>query len=308
MTDNWLKKNRKTLLRTGGSLLSALLLALLLSRNWNEVLAALRQVSPLDLLAAFGLILASRLFVTLRWYTLLRSGGVPISLRNTASLTFTGLFASNFLPTTIGGDVVRLAGAMQMGYDRAISLASIAADRLVNMAGMSLAAPLGLYQIWLAAPLAVQSAAAPLAVQSAAAPNLLQKGWGFVRRTLESLTIWFKKPGYLLLALAFALAHMLCSFSANYVLLHALSAELAPWRIIGIYSLAYFIGLVPISINGYGWQELTNSALLAALGGIDPSLGATVAIFHRLLMMIASLPGAFTLPGILAQLPKDDQP
>lgn len=299
MTANWLQTNRKTLLRAGGSLLSALLLAFLLARNWSEVLAALRQVSPLDLLAAFGLILASRLFVTLRWYTLLRSGGVPISLKNTASLTFTGLFASNFLPTTIGGDVVRLAGAMQMGYDRAICLASIAADRLVNMAGMSLAAPLGLYQVWLAAP---------LTASATAAPNLLQKGLAFVRRTLQSLTLWLKKPGFLLLALAFALAHMLCSFSANYVLIHALGAELAPWRVIGIYSLAYFIGLVPISINGYGWQELTNSALLATLGGVDPSIGATVAIFHRLLMMIASLPGAFTLPGVLAQLPKDEQP
>ena len=299
MTDNWLRRNRQTLLRAGGSLLSALLLAWLMYQNWSEVLAAIRQVSLLELLTAFGLILCSRFFTILRWHTLLRSGGVPIPFKKTVSLTFTGLFASNFLPTTIGGDVVRLAGAMQMGYDRAISLASIAADRLVNMAGMSLAAPLGLYQVWLAAP---------LAVQSAAAPNLLQKGWGFIRRTLESLTIWLKKPGFLLLALAFALAHMLCSFSANYVLLHALGAELAPWRIIGIYSLAYFVGLVPISINGYGWQELTNSALLAALGGIDPSLGATVAIFHRLLMMIASLPGAFTLPGILAQLPKDDQP
>lgn len=308
MTDNWLKKNRKTLLRTGGSLLSALLLAFLLSRNWSEVLAALRQISPLDLLAAFGLIVASRLLVTLRWYTLLRSGGVPISLQNTASLTFTGLFASNFLPTTIGGDVVRLAGAMQMGYDRAVCLASIAADRLVNMAGMSLAAPLGLYQIWLAAPLSAASAATAPNLSPENRRGLWQKGLAFVRRTLASLTIWLKKPGFLLLALAFALAHMLCSFSANYVLLHALGAELAPWRIIGIYSLAYFVGLIPISINGYGWQELTNSALLATLGGVDPSIGATVAIFHRLLMMIASLPGAFTLPGVLAQLPKDEQP
>lgn len=307
MTKNWLKTNHKTLLRTGGSLLSALLLAFLLSRNWSEVRTALREISPLDLLAAFGLILASRMFVTLRWYTLLRSGGVPISLPRAASLTFTGLFASNFLPTTIGGDVVRLAGAMQMGYDRAVCLASIAADRLVNMTGMSLAAPLGFYQIWLAAPLAAAStAAAAPSLSPENRPGLWQKGLAFVRRALETLKLWLKKPGFLLLALAFALTHMLCSFSANYILLHALGAELAPWRIIGIYSLAYFIGLIPISINGYGWQELTNSALLATLSGVDPSIGATVAIFHRLLMMIASLPGAFTLPGILAQIPKNE--
>ncbi len=305
MAENWFKQNRKTLLRAGGSLLSALLLAFLLARNWSEVLAALRQVSPLDLLTAFGLILCSRFFTMLRWHTLLRSGGVPISLRNTASLTFTGLFASNFLPTTIGGDVVRLAGAMQMGYDRATCLASIAADRLVNMAGMSLAAPLGLYQVWLAAPLAAQAAFSPHRPPEKS-QGLWQKGWSFVRRTLESLTIWLKKPQYLLLSLTFALAHMLCMFSANYVLIEALGGALPLWRVIGLFSLAYFVGLLPVSINGYGWQELTISTLLTTFGGITPSIGATVAIFHRILMMIASLPGAFTLPGILAQLPKDE--
>jgi len=294
---SWLKRNRKNLIRGGGSLLSALLLVWLVSRSWNELLEALQQLSLLDLLAAFGLIVASRLFVTLRWYTLLRSGGVPISFKDTLSLTFTGLFANNFLFTTIGGDVVRLAGAMQLGYDKATCLASIAADRLVNMAGMSLASPLGFYQLW---------QAAPLAAQGAFIPNLWRKGWDFARRTLASLTLWLKKPGALLLALLFALAHMLCSFSANYILLHALGAELAPWRIIGLYSLAYFIGLLPISINGYGWQELSNSALLAALGGVAPSIGATVTIFHRLLMMAASLPGALTLPGILAKIQKDE--
>ena len=64
--------------------------------------------------------------VITRWYILLQSGGnVRISFSDALALTFTGLFSNNFLPTTIGGDVVRLAGAMQMGYDRAVSLASL---------------------------------------------------------------------------------------------------------------------------------------------------------------------------------------
>lgn len=63
-------------------------------------------------------------------------------------LMFTGNFSSNFLPTTIGGDVVRLGGAMQMGYDRAICLASLVVDRLIGMAGMALALPLGLIPLF----------------------------------------------------------------------------------------------------------------------------------------------------------------
>ncbi|PWH14770.1 MAG: hypothetical protein DDG60_07250 [Anaerolineae bacterium] len=298
-----LYQNRQMLLRAGGSLLSALLLVLLFANNWHEVQTALQQISLLHLLMAFLLVFVSRLFTILRWYVLLRSAGVPISFQQTVSLTFTGLFASNFLPTTIGGDVVRLAGAIQMGYDRAVCLASLAADRLVNMAGMSLTAPLGLYQIWLKAPTIVLSAVLP----SQKAHSIWQKAGVFLQRMFQSLVLWFRQPGALLLALLFALANMFCLFGANYVLLRALGAELAVWRVLGIYSLAYFVGLVPVSINGYGWQELTSSALLAALGGIAPSFGAAVAIFNRILMMLASLPGAFTLPGILAQLPKNEQ-
>lgn len=291
------KPNRSLLLKIIGTLLSTGLLIALIVWSWDDVVVALGKISLLELLAAFAFIFASRLFTVLRWHTLLRSGGIPIALKETARLTFTGLFATNFLPTTIGGDVVRLAGTMQLGYDRAVCLASLAADRLVNMTGMSLASPLGFYQLL---------QAAPVAAQSAFLPGLWRKGWDFVRRTLASLTIWLKQPLSLLTALGFAFAHMLCMFSANYVIIHALGGEIEFWRIIGLYSFAYFIGNVPVSVNGYGWQELTVSALLGTLGGLDVSVAATVPLINRLLLMLASTPGALTLPGILAQIDKSD--
>lgn len=287
-------KNRSFWLRLLGSALSGGLIVVLLAQNWQNVLAALRQVTAADLLLALGLVFASRLFTVARWHTLLRAGGLPISFGESLSLTFTGLFASNFLPTTIGGDAVRLAGITQRGYDGAVALASLAADRLVNMAGMSLAAPLGLWQVWGAS-------------QAFVLPAFAQKIWGFLRRTAASLTLWLHKPQSLALSFLFALAHMLCMFSANYVLLHALGGELPLWRIIGLFSLSYFIGLLPVSVNGYGWQEFATSSLLATLGGVDLSVSATVAIFHRLLMLTASLPGALTLPGIMAAMQKQDE-
>lgn len=289
--------NRSFLLKILGTILSTGLLIALLAWSWEDVVVAINKISWLELLAAFGFIFASRLFTVMRWHTLLRAADVPIHLKNTASLTFTGLFATNFLPTTIGGDVVRLAGTIQLGYDRAICLASLAADRLVNMTGMSLASPLGFYQLL---------QAAPVAAQAAFFPNLWRKGLDFARRTIASLGIWLKKPLSLLASLGFAFAHMLCMFSANYLLIHALGGELTFWRVVGLYSFAYFIGNVPVSVNGYGWQELTVSALLTTLGGLDVSVAATVPLINRLLLMAASLPGALTLPGILAKMDKSD--
>ena len=143
---DWLKKNRRQVLRWAGTILSLLLLVWVFYSNREDIALALKNASQpetlVKVLIAAGLIVLSRLCTVARWHTLLRAGGIPIPFKETLRLTFAGLFGSNFLPTSVGGDVVRLAGAMQMGYDRAVCLASIAVDRLVNMAGMSLAAPL----------------------------------------------------------------------------------------------------------------------------------------------------------------------
>ncbi len=288
----WLKNNRQLLLRGAGTLLAIVLLVFLLYQSgWEDVSAALKRISFWNVALAFLCIICSRLCITARWHVLLRSAEVKIPFKDTAALVFTGLFANNFLPTTIGGDVVRLAGAMQMGYDRAVCLASIAADRVVNMAGMSLAAPLGLWQLFAAGPL-----------QSLALAGLWQKGRDFVLKTLQALTLWLKKPTALLSALGFALLHMLFSFGANYILLHGMGEGLPLWKVIGLFSLAYFVTLVPISINGYGVSELTVTFLLSQFGGVSLPVSAAVAVLHRLLMMLVSLPGALTLPGVMAKM------
>ena len=295
----WFKHNRAIVLRGTGTLLAIVLLVVLLSQSgWTEVWAAVQHISFWNLALALGCIIISRVCITARWHVLLRSGGVNIPFKDTASLVFTGLFANNFLPTTVGGDVVRLAGAIQMGYDQAVCLASIAADRVVNMVGMCLAAPLGLWQLFMA----------PAALQSLALAGLWEKGRSFLLRTLESFKLWLTKPSALLLALGFALVHMLFSFSANYVLIRGLGEVLPLWKVIGLFSLAYFVSLVPISINSYGLQELTVTFLLSQFGGVSVPVSATVAVLHRLLMMIASLPGAFTLPGVMARMDRSQTP
>jgi len=281
--------NRSFWLRVGGTIFSTVLLAFLLAQNWQSVVDAVRRISPSVLVLTVCLMLASRFFTAVRWYVLLRSAQMPVSFKQTLSLTFVGLFASNFLPTTIGGDVVRLAGLIQLGQNRALSVASLAADRLINMAGMALASPLGLVQVLAGHP----GAAAGLMAWS-------RRGVRFVKRIGESLSIWLKNPLALLLSFSFAALHMLCVFSVNYLLIRTFGGTLPFWRVIGLSSLAYFLGLVPISINGYGWQELTASTLLTVFGGVSIPVSTSVSVLNRILTIIASLPGAVTLPGVLA--------
>jgi uncharacterized membrane protein YbhN (UPF0104 family) len=295
---DWLSKNRQNIARVGGSFLALILFLILLKEeSTTEIISDLKRISIWYFLAAIFTLMISRLMVTGRWYALLRSAGVEISFWQTAKLTFTGLFSSNFLPTTIGGDVVRLAGAMQMGYDRPICLASMIADRLIGMASMIVTLPLGLIP---ALSLGKQGLA-----ESAVFLGLYQKGMDFFKRILESFKIWYNKPMGLALSLLSSLGNMAFIFASVYLLIEGMELHVSYWLVAGIWSLAYFPTLIPISINGWGVQELSLAFLLTNLGGLEKPESAVIAVLIRLVFMIASLPGAYFLPSILAEMNKN---
>jgi uncharacterized membrane protein YbhN (UPF0104 family) len=295
----FLAPNRRLVLRLMGTLLAIVLIVVLVHEEaWTEVLVALRQLSWIRLAEALVLVIASRLFVAMRWHVLLRSGAVRISVGRVVALTFTGLFANNFLPTTIGGDVVRLAGAMQLGYDRAVCLASIAADRLIGMLGMLSTLPLGL--------IPTLRNLGPEATQAWTMAGLGPRIAGFIRRTMQTFSIWFSHPFAVAGALACTWGHMLCTFFTMYVLIQALGGHVSLGLIAGLWSVAYFVTLVPISINGYGVQELSLTFLFSTIGGLSSATSLTVAVLIRTLYVVASLAGAIYLPGILAAVDRPE--
>lgn len=293
---SWWSRNRQLILQSAGTILAILLLLLLLQKeDGTGVLVALQKIDPIDLLWVALLFAISRIAVTWRWHVLLVSGGIKIRFKDSLALTFMGLFATNFLPTTIGGDVVRLVGVMQMGYDRAISLASLAADRLIGMAGMAMTVPFGLTYSWNV----LQDV--PIKIFFFAR---FDKSIAFLKRTLASFSIWFRKPASLLAALVFTWIHMLCVFGSIYIFVDDLGMHASFWMIAGLWSVTYFITLLPISINGYGVQEWVFTILLSNVVGLVPSVAATIALLIRAYFLLSSLPGALFLPSILSALAK----
>jgi uncharacterized membrane protein YbhN (UPF0104 family) len=219
-----------------------------------------------------------------------------ITPRQSIRLTFAMLFSSNFLPTTIGGDVVRLAGAIRLGFDQAISLASLVVDRLVGMTGMVMALPFGFpaYIHYLTSPAIATSLAIPWL------DPIVIKLQRFFRELVQALKIWLNHPRSLLGALGFTWAHMLCTFAIVWLLLVGMGEHISFWLVMGLWSATYFVTLLPISINGMGVQELAMTFFYVAIGGISQSSGLALALLMRLLQLIASLPGALFIPDILA--------
>jgi uncharacterized membrane protein YbhN (UPF0104 family) len=288
---NWLKKNNQSIIRTLGSLLAIVLLFFFLQEEGRaEIISALKRVSIFYFSLAIGVLFISRFFTILRWHILLKSAGVDISFSRSSMLTFTGLFASNFLPTTIGGDVVRLAGLMKYKYNRAISLASLVADRLIGLIGMLFTLPFGLFPV-----LSINSNA----LQSITITSFYQKIINFIKNTWQALQIWLSKPKALCASLLATFGNMLFIFLALYTLILGIDRFTSYWLIAGLWSLTYFVTLIPISINGFGVQELSLTFLLSKFGGLTEPESLTIAILVRALFILTSLPGAFSLPTML---------
>lgn len=272
------------------------LLVYLLSQRWSDIIAATTQIAWWRFVVAMVLVMISRFAVAGRWHVLMHSAGTGITPRQSIRLTFAMFFASNFLPTTIGGDAVRLAGAIRLGFDQAISLASLVADRLVGMTGMIMALPFGI-------PAYIQHLRISPATSLVVIPwldPLMIKIRKFLQDTLQTLQLWLKQPRSLLGALGFTWIHMLCTFGMVKLLLGGMGEYISFWLVMGLWSATYFVTLLPVSVNGMGVQELAITLFYVALGGISQPSALTLALLTRVLPIIASLPGALFIPDILA--------
>jgi Mg/Co/Ni transporter MgtE len=67
------------------------------------------------------------------------------------------------------------------------------------------------------------------------------------------------------------------------------------------------VTLVPISLNGLGLQEVSIAYVFSQAGGLPFETGITLALLFRLLVFLASLPGAVFLPMILSKSQGDPE-
>lgn len=294
------EKPNGAIIRWLGTLLSIAVMIFLLSRvGWREALENFGKIPLITFVLMITFATISRLSTFARWHTLLKVSPIPVKPIESLKLTYAGLFSSNVLPTTIGGDVVRLAGALRVGLASPLATASLIMDRLVGMFGMTLALPFSLtflekIQVKL---LTENSFAFASTGFLAKAVTWIKK---YLEQVLQSLGYWIKKPGILLTALAFTLIHQACIYFIIKLFLNGMGEDLPILTIAGIWSLTYFITLLPISINGLGLQEVTVTNLFTAIGGISMQTSIALAIFLRILWLLVSLPGAFFIGDVIA--------
>jgi glycosyltransferase 2 family protein len=92
---------------------------------WNS--ATWAWLAGAALLTLLGIVLSA-----LRWQQVLHALGLRAGLRQLVSLYFAGQFVSNVLPTTIGGDVLRVSRLSKANGDTPDTFASVVLERLTG--------------------------------------------------------------------------------------------------------------------------------------------------------------------------------
>jgi uncharacterized protein (TIRG00374 family) len=129
---------RRRLFLLAKLLVSAGLLWLLYRRvDLAALRAQLRGTRPAGLAAFFLLLAANTLLSSLKWRLLLAADGIRQPLGRLFASHLTGAFFSLFLPTTIGGDIYRVADIGRHSARTLNTAASILADRLMGFMALA---------------------------------------------------------------------------------------------------------------------------------------------------------------------------
>lgn len=286
-----------TWVRWIGTLLSLGLFAWLILRlDWNLVWTQLRGVAWWAILLASASYLLSQAFNTLRWCALLWAHDVKITFWQAFRITWSGIFASNFLPSTIGGDGLRMAAVYPYTRRKTVAVGSVALDRVINMAAMTCLVPLPmvLFGAKLNTLLALALPFSPRALAEKYFPKIV-----------AALREWAGRPMAFVWAFLAAWPSNLTPMFSTWLVARGLGMDVSFWQVMAVQTVAYFLSVLPISVNGYGVREVTYATLFVALGASLEQASA-LAVITRFLIVLVTIPGAIWVSNIAASIVEKD--
>jgi glycosyltransferase 2 family protein len=280
---------------------SAGLLFWLLRGVGAESWSALRSVHPGAFAAAVASILLAQLFTSLRLRALLAARGVVIGVGRAFQLTMGGYFASNFLPGTIGGDLLKGAVLLRDGAGRRTVVTALVLDRLLNLFAIL---ALGVLSLALGG-LPVQISALPwrwAAWILAAAIVITVVGFAALRGRAEraatavraEIASWSGAPATVAFGAACSFLCVLSVVAGLWLLFRGLGLHVGPVSVCALLTAANLLSLLPVSLNGLGVQEVSLSYLLTLLGA-PPALAVGAALLVRLVTLTSSAFGVAAL-------------
>ena len=253
--------------------MTVLLFALLFrSLSWSTLLAALAHADHRFILLSFPFGALGLLVSACQWQCLLRGEQIRVGLLKLVKLYLIGTGFSHFLPTGMGGDVVKAFYVGRQADNYAGSASAVVMTRLTGFLGMQLVAFTGLI-LWHAyfqrelillavlLSLLVGGMIGGVVLLAAVLPRMVKKSWTKHRVLAGVIPVGnallgaMKRPRLLASATLIGVVFWILSTLNYYVYAQALRMTVPSYFYVVAIPVASLVAFLPVTINGFGLRE-----------------------------------------------------
>jgi uncharacterized protein (TIRG00374 family) len=291
-------------------LLAWLLHGVDLTRLWTAV----RTASWMWLGAALALYFLMLAVSAWRWGLLLHAQGVRVASTRLLGSFLVATFFNNFLPSNIGGDVIRIRDTAPAARSRTLATTIVLVDRLLGLLALvliaalgatitrdvlhSAAGPLSPWLLWIGFMIGAvgltQAFITPSTLLRLCQPlRLLHAEWVDARlaRITHALERFRTAPAALAGGAVGAIAVQAILVAFYVAIAYSMRIPISPWHLAVIVPVSFVVQMLPISMNGFGVREATFVSYFALLG-LPAEAALLVSFVGAALIMLWSLAGA----------------
>ena len=253
----------------------------------DSVFAVITESSASLLILAFSLFFVGYVIAAFRWRTLIRvqDGDAPIFFLVRSFMV--ALFFNNFLPSTVGGDVVRMYDSWRLGNTKSDAVTVVLVDRFLGVIVLfcfallalvfdeTVASEVPFITAWVTAGLAGMGIATWLVLKipvsitqrlSSAKSGVMARIGGILEKVHRSFQAYRQARSAVLRALGLSVL-LQVNVVVHFILVaRAVGIDVPAESMFLIIPVAVFVMMVPISINAIGVREAVFVFLLSLYG------------------------------------------
>ncbi|MSQ99182.1 MAG: flippase-like domain-containing protein [Xanthomonadales bacterium] len=285
--------------------ISALLITYLFREtSWSDAWRAAHGLSALSLLAGTLLLTAYFFSSGVRWLIIIRSLGSDMRTRDATSITFVAYFFNQFLPATVGADIVRMWQSARTGIGIPVAINSVVLERASNLICLAILAEAGLLLwndgqlpaeiLWGLGAVCLAALAIPLPLLFAnrlPIGNIWPRAFNSAEKLARDSGLFFHSPVAVSLSSLALVAGQAAFALAAWTLAQALDIPLDLTSCLALMPAVVLVSSLPISIAGWGVREYAIVNLLG-YAGVPAASALALSLTLGALSIIATLPGA----------------
>jgi uncharacterized protein (TIRG00374 family) len=297
------KRNRTLWLRVTISLV--LITWFVKAFDWRQITGILHNAQVQWLVIAITWIIAAVLVSTFKWQIILRAQGFDLSFNKLWQIYWMGLFFNNFLPSSIGGDALRIFWVGRDTQDSSGAATSVVIERILATTALALVGLVGCLLVvnpWhevivMFLLLIIITIFLLILIIFGKLPDFILKRKNRVTQFLIGLINHGqnvrKRPLAILWVLLWSVVFQVCVVGTNYAIFRGLNLETVGWsELLYVIPVTSVAAMLPLGINGYGVREGAYVLLLRPYN--VPEVGAfTASLLFALLVSVCSLWGGW---------------